>query len=141
MVRVRHSVSTRRRKRRILKKTKGQFGQRHSRYRQAKRSLIKGMVYAYRDRKVNKRQYRSLWIIRINAACRELGIPYSRFIKGLTDANVFINRKMLAHLAVTAPETFQELVNQARNATPKKTAATRKPARARAGAKASARTK
>jgi large subunit ribosomal protein L20 len=70
------------------------------------------MVYAYRDRKVNKRLYRSLWIVRINAACKELGTTYSRFIKGLIDANIAVNRKMLADLAVTSPESFQVLVNQ-----------------------------
>ncbi len=101
MVRIKHAVSTRRRKKRLLKRAKGQFAQRSRRYQQAKRSLIKGMVYATRDRKVRKREIRNLWIIRINAACRENGIPYSRFIKGLINAKVVINRKMLAEVAVT----------------------------------------
>ena len=88
MVRIRHSVSTHRRKKRLLKKAKGQFGQRSKRYQQAKRSLMKGMVYSYRDRKERKRDFKRLWIIRINAACRQAGITYSRFIKGLSAAKI-----------------------------------------------------
>ena len=136
MVRVRHSVSTRRRKRRIVKRAKGQFGHRKNRYRQARRSLNKGMVYAYRDRKVNKRLYRSLWIVRINAACQELGTTYSRFIKGLVDANITVNRKMLAQLAVTSPESFQELVNQTVKLVPQAPAAEKPVRKKTAGEKA-----
>ncbi len=113
MVRIKHAVSSKKRKKRVLKKTKGQFGHKNRRFRQAKRSLIKGMVYAYRDRKVKKREFRNLWIIRINAACRETGLSYSRFIKGLNNANITINRKMLAELAVSEPEAFQKLVKVA----------------------------
>jgi len=116
MVRVKSSVATRKRKKRVLKATKGQFGHRKSRYRQAKRSLRKGMVYSYRDRKVKKREIKSLWIIRINAACRQEGLMYSRFIKGLKDAGVVIDRKMLAELAVNAPEAFKLLVGIAKDA-------------------------
>lgn len=114
MPRIKHSVSTHRRKKRLLKKAKGQFLDRSKRYQQARRSLARSMVYAYRDRKVKKRDFKQLWIIRINAACREGGISYSRFLKGLTTAGVAINRKMLADLAVKSPEAFSELVKVAK---------------------------
>ena len=116
MVRIKHSVATHRRKKRVLKRAKGQFGQRSRRYQQARRSLMKSMTYAYRDRRVRKREIRNLWILRINAACREEGLSYSRFIKGLTDAKVAINRKMLAELAVHAPLAFKQLVKVAKDA-------------------------
>lgn len=118
MVRVKHNVATRRRKKRVLKAAKGQFGHRSRRYRQAKKSLFKSMVYAYRDRKVFKRANRRLWIARINAACREQGITYSRFIKGLLTAKVEIDRKMLAELAVNAPKAFANLVKIAKESNP-----------------------
>jgi len=110
MVRVKTNVATRKRKKRVLKKTKGQFGHRSKRFQQAKRSLVKGQAYQYRDRKINKRRFRSLWIIRINAACKEAGITYSRFIKGLINAKVDIDRKLIADLAVKSPEAFGKLV-------------------------------
>ena len=116
MVRVRHSVSTHKRKKRVLKQAKGQFGQRSKRYQQAKRSLKKSMTYAYRDRRTKKREIKNLWVIRINAACREEGLPYSRFIKGLTDAKIKINRKLLADLAVHSPDSFKKLVQVAKEA-------------------------
>lgn len=116
MVRIKHSVSTHRRKKRVLKRAKGQFGQRSRRYQQARRSLAKGMTYAYRDRKVKKREIKNVWIIRINAACRESGMMYSRFMKGLSLANVQINRKMLADLAVNSPKVFDRLVQTAKEA-------------------------
>ena len=114
MGRIKHAVSTHRRKKRLLKRAKGQFLQRSKRYQQARRSLMKGMAYAYRDRKVRKREFRNLWILRINAACRENGMAYSRFIKGLTDAKVEINRKVLSELAIASPDAFKELVNIAK---------------------------
>jgi large subunit ribosomal protein L20 len=116
MVKIKHAVATRRRKKRLLKKTKGSFGQRSTRYQQAKNTLIKAMTYAYRDRRVKKREFRRLWILRLNAACREAGIPYSRFIKGLTEAKVAINRKMLSELAIHSPKAFEELVKVAKGA-------------------------
>ena len=116
MVRIKHSVSTRRRKHRVLKKAKGQFAQRSRRYQQARRSLLKSMVYAYRDRRVKKRVIKRLWITRLNAACREVGLPYSRFIQGLKKANVEINRKLLADLAVHSPAEFKKIVELARTA-------------------------
>jgi len=113
MVRIKTAVSSRRRKKRVLKEAKGQFGQRSTRYQQAKRSLIKGKVYAYRDRRVKKREIRALWIARINAACRSEGMPYSRFCNGLLKAKVEVNRQMLAELAVNAPRAFKRLVKLA----------------------------
>ena len=118
MARVKHAVSSLRKKKRVLKATKGQFGHRKSRYKQAKRSLIKAMRYAYRDRKVKKREFRALWNVRINAACRENGLTYSRFIKGLSNANVEINRKSLAELAVSSPDAFKKLIELAKAKNP-----------------------
>ena len=118
MGRVKHAVSTHRRKKRLLKRAKGQFAQRSRRYRQARKSVARGLVYAYRDRKAHKRQMRSLWIVRINAACREHGVAYSRFIKGLSAAKVEIDRKQLAELAVHFPDEFKKLVELAQAASP-----------------------
>lgn len=116
MVKISTAVSSRRRKKRVLKDSKGQFGHRSRRYQQAKRSITKGMTYEYRDRKVRQRNFRSLWIIRINAACQELGITYSRFIKGLTDAKVEINRKVISELAISSPGAFKKLVKMSKEA-------------------------
>ena len=110
MVRIRSVLTAHKRKKRVLKKAKGQFGHRSRRYQQAKRSVIKGMTYAYRDRKVRKREFRRLWIIRINAACQEAGMTYSRFMNGLRRANVGIDRKMLSELAINSPAVFKKLV-------------------------------
>ena len=118
MARVKHATSTHRKHKRVLKQTKGQFGHRSKRYKQAKRSLKKGLTYAYRDRKVRKREFRSLWTVRINAACRENGLSYSRFIKGLNNAKVGINRKNLADLAVNSPDAFKKLVTLAKEKNP-----------------------
>ena len=119
MVKISHSVASKKRKKRVLRQAKGHYAQKHKRFRQAKRSVIKAMVYSYRDRKVRKREFRHLWIARINAACRAAGISYSRFIKGLTDAKVAINRKMLAEMAVSSPETFRQIVGLAKEAQPR----------------------
>ena len=110
MVRIRGSVTAQKRKKRVLKKAKGQFGHRSTRYRQAKRSVMKGLTYAYRDRKVRKREFKRLWIIRINAACQESGVTYSRFINGLKKVNVDIDRKALSELAISSPAVFKKLV-------------------------------
>jgi len=118
MVKIHHAVATRARKKKVLKRAKGQFGHRSRRYQQAKRSLINSLLYHYRDRKVHKREFRRLWILRINAACKEVGMTYSRFIKGLVDAQVSINRKMLADLVVHSPEAFRSLVKVAQEAKP-----------------------
>lgn len=110
MVRVRGSVTAKKRKKRVLKKAKGQFGHRSKRYRQAKRSVVKGMTYAYRDRKVKKREFKRLWIIRINAACQESGVSYSRFMNSLKKAKVDIDRKVLSELAISSPSVFKKLI-------------------------------
>ncbi len=114
MVRISSAGASRKRKKKVFRQAKGQFGQRKNRFKQAIRSVIKGMAYSYRDRKVKKREFRALWIIRINAACREEGISYSRFIYGLINASIEIDRKMLAELAVSSPEVFQEIVKKAK---------------------------
>ncbi len=110
MVRVRTNVATKRRKKRVLKAAKGYFQQRHKRYAQAKRTRIKAQAYAYRDRKVNKGEYRKLWTVRINAACREMGMTYSQFIGGLTKAKVAVDRKIISELAISSPAAFNRLV-------------------------------
>ena len=115
MVRIKSSVVAHKRKKAVLKAAKGQFGKRSTNYKQAKKSVVKGLIYQYRDRKVRKREFRSLWIVRINAACREEGITYSRFIKGLIDAKVDINRKAIAELAISSPEAFKKLVEISKN--------------------------
>jgi len=110
MVRVRSATTAQKRKKRVLKKAKGQFGHRSTRYRQAKRSVMKGLTYAYRDRRVRKREFKRLWIIRINAACQEGGMTYSRFMNGLKKASVDIDRKALSELAISSPAVFKKLV-------------------------------
>lgn len=116
MVRVSSSVTAKRRKKRVLKKTKGQFLKRRTSYSHGKKGLIKAMQYAYRDRRTKKRAFRRVWIVRIKAACEEAGMAYSRFIKGLAVAKININRKMLAELAVSAPDAFRKLVDAAKAA-------------------------
>lgn len=128
MVRIKTSVASHKRKKRVLKQTKGQFGHRKNRFRQAIKSLTKGLVYAYRDRKVKKGEFKRLWIVRINAACRESGVPYSRFMRGLANAKVEINRKMLADLAIHSPDAFKQLVKIAQDAGTKAEKAPAKPA-------------
>ena len=110
MSRVKHAVATKRHRKRVLNEAEGQWGGRHRFYRRAKESLAKGMAYSYRDRKAKKRDFRSLWIVRINAACREFGISYSRFMNGLKKAKITIDRKMLSELAVSDKATFGKLV-------------------------------
>lgn len=110
MVRVRTNVATKRRKKRVLKAAKGYFQQRHKRYAQARRTRIKAQAYSYRDRKVRKGEFRKLWTVRINAACREAGMTYSRFISGLIKAKVALDRKMIAELAISSPAAFKRLV-------------------------------
>ncbi len=114
MVRISSSVTSHKRKKRVLKDAKGQFGKRSRNFKQAKRSVVKGLTYQFRDRKVKKREFRRLWIIRINAACQEHDLTYSRFIKGLSDAKVDIDRKLISELAISSPEAFTKLVEVAR---------------------------
>jgi large subunit ribosomal protein L20 len=114
MARVKHSVSTHKRKKRVLKMAKGQFADRSKQYQQARRSLMHSLTYAYRDRKVNRRNLRSLWIVRINAACRSEGVTYSRFMKGLKNAKIDLDRKMLSELAIHDPAGFSRLITIAK---------------------------
>ncbi len=114
MVRIKSNVYAHARKKRVLKEAKGQFGDRSKRYKEAIKSLIASRQYAYFDRKKKKGEYRSLWIIRLNAACRESGLNYSRFVKGLKEAKITLDRKVLADLAVREPEVFAQLVDKAR---------------------------
>jgi len=114
MAKVKHSVATRRRKKRVLKKAKGYWGDRSKQYQQARRTLMRAMVYAYRDRRNKKRAFRGLWITRINAACRQAGITYSQLIHGLKKAKVDIDRKILAELAVNDSAVFKKLVDLAK---------------------------
>jgi len=136
MARIKAAVASRKRKKRLFKEAKGNFGFRKSRFKEAKRTIIKGLTYAFRDRKVKKREFRRLWIIRINAGCREAGISYSRFINGLTEAKVEVNRKVLAELAVTSPAAFKKLVKVAQEAKPEAKAKTAKPVKAEKADKA-----
>ncbi|HPM43260.1 MAG: 50S ribosomal protein L20 [Candidatus Omnitrophica bacterium] len=110
MPKVKHAVATRRHRKRVLKKAEGQFGGRSRMYRRAKESVQKGMYYSYRDRKQNKRNFRSLWIARINAGCRECGISYSKFIYGLGKAKIALDRKILSELAVSDMKAFAKIV-------------------------------
>jgi large subunit ribosomal protein L20 len=105
-----NAVASRARRKRILKAAKGFYGKRKNVYTVAKNVLEKGQTYAYVGRKIKKRDYRSLWIARINAAVREEGITYSEFIHKLASKNIDLNRKVLADLAMNEPETFKKLV-------------------------------
>jgi large subunit ribosomal protein L20 len=118
MVRIKTNVYSHKRKKRVLKEAKGQFGDRSKRYKEAIKSLIGSRQYAYFDRKKKKSEFRSLWIIRLNAACRESGITYSRFINGLKAAQITLDRKVLADLAVTEPEVFAQIIEQAKAGKP-----------------------
>ncbi|MDD5254481.1 MAG: 50S ribosomal protein L20 [Candidatus Omnitrophica bacterium] len=110
MSKVKHSVATRRRKHRTLKAAKGFWGDRGAQYQQARRALMHALEYAYRDRHVRKRDFRSLWIARINAGCRAAGLTYSQFISGLKQARVGLDRRMLAELAVKDAKAFEQLL-------------------------------
>lgn len=114
MPRVKRGVTARARHKKILKQAKGYYGARSRVYRVAKQAVIKAGQYAYRDRKQRKRQFRALWIVRINAAARLCGISYSRFINGLSKANVAIDRKVLADLAVRDMESFAQIAEIAK---------------------------
>ena len=111
MPRAQSTVPRHRRHRKLIKQAKGYYGTRKSNYRTAKDAVQKAWQYAYRDRRVNKRNFRRLWIIRINAAVRQHGLSYSQFIFAMKDKNISLNRKTLAHMAVHDPEGFAEVVN------------------------------
>ena len=111
MPRVKHAAATRRHKKRVMKAAEGQWGGRSRFYKRARESVAKGMMYSYRDRKAKKRDFRSLWIARINAACKEHGTSYSRFMAGLKKIKVTLDRKVLADIAVTDKKVFAKLVD------------------------------
>jgi large subunit ribosomal protein L20 len=114
MSRVKRGVAARARHKKVLKQAKGYYGARSRVYRVAKQAVIKAAQYAYRDRRQKKRDFRSLWIIRINAAARELGLSYSAFMHGLKKAEVTIDRKVLADIAVRDKAAFAVLAEQAK---------------------------
>ena len=114
MARVRYGVARHRKHKRILRKARGFWGGRRRQYRTAKESLVRSEVYATRDRRNRKRDFRRLWITRISAACKQNGMNYSRFMHGLSRANIELNRKMLSELAIRNPEGFTALTARAR---------------------------
>ena len=116
MTRVKRSVNARKKRRSTLARTKGYRGEAHSSYKRAKEALLKADSYAYRDRRNKKRDFRRLWITRINAAARQHGMSYSQFMHGLKLAEVEVDRKVLADIAVRDPETFRRFVESAREA-------------------------
>jgi large subunit ribosomal protein L20 len=111
MARIKHSVSTRARKKRVLKQAKGYYGDRSRRYRMAKETVARALRFATRDRRVKKREIRSLWIIRINAACREEGSTYSKLMSGLKKAKVVLDRKVLADMAMNDRPAFKKVLS------------------------------
>lgn len=113
-MRTKNRVASRERRRRVLRQTKGYWGRKKNVFRHANNQLQKGLVYAYIHRRRKKRDFRRLWIARINAAVRELGLSYSEFIHRLRVAGISLNRKMLADLAVTQPQAFAALVEKVR---------------------------
>lgn len=115
MARVKNGAVTKARHKKVLKQAKGYFGSKHRLYKTAKEQLMHSGQYAFRDRKQKKREFRKLWITRINAACRQNDISYSRFIEGLTKAGVEVNRKMLSEIAIQDPKMFAEFVAIARD--------------------------
>ena len=116
MSRVKRSVHARKKRRATLERTKGFRGQAHSSYKRAKEALLKADTYAYRDRRNKKRDFRRLWIVRINAAARQEGMSYSQFMHGLKAAGIELDRKVLADIAVRDPETFRRFAEKAREA-------------------------
>jgi large subunit ribosomal protein L20 len=114
MAKAKHSAATKKRKKRVLKQTKGFWGRRSTQFQQARRALMHALVYSYRDRKARKRDFRKLWIARINAACRAEGITYNKFMNGLKKSNIELDRKMLAELAVKENKAFKKLVEKAK---------------------------
>ena len=113
MPRVTKSVSAHAKPKKVLKSTKGHYGARSRLYKTAKQSNIKSMQYAFRDRKNKKRNFRSLWIARINAAAREFDMSYSKLVSGLASKNIIINRKILSELAISDNATFKKVVETA----------------------------
>jgi large subunit ribosomal protein L20 len=116
MPRVKRGTKRKDRRTKVLKLAKGYFGAKSRNYRTAKEAVEKSLLYAYRDRRTKKRNFRTLWIVRIKAAALANGITYSRFIKGLKTLGIALDRKILADLAVRAPQTFAELARLAKEA-------------------------
>ena len=116
MTRVKTGTVSKKRHKKVLKAAKGYFGSKHRLYKTAKEQLMHSGQYAFRDRKQKKRDFRKLWITRINAACRENEISYSRFIEGLNKAGVEVDRKMLSEIAIADPKAFADLVKVAKDA-------------------------
>ena len=116
MARIKRAVNAHKKRRKVLKLAKGYWGSKSKQYRTASEQVRRSLRYAYVGRKLRKREFRSLWIARINAACRLNDMSYSRFIDGLKKKNIEINRKMLADLAVTDPAAFTQLVEIAKEA-------------------------
>jgi large subunit ribosomal protein L20 len=116
MPRVKRSVHARKKRRKVLEQAKGYWGLKHSSYRRAKEQVDKSLVYAYRDRKTKKRAFRRLWIMRINAAARQHGLSYNQFVAGCRKANIELDRKVLADLAVAEPEAFAAIAERAKSA-------------------------
>jgi len=116
MARIKRSVNAKKKRRKALDEAKGYWGLKSVSYRQAKEQLLKSYTYAYRDRKARKRDFRKLWITRINAGARQHGMSYNQFIHGLKQANIDLNRKMLADLAVREPQVFAEIASKAKAA-------------------------
>ncbi|MCX7359118.1 MAG: 50S ribosomal protein L20 [Alphaproteobacteria bacterium] len=116
MARVKGGVTAHARHKKVLKKAKGYYGRRSTTFRTANAAVEKAGLYAYRDRKAKKRSFRALWIVRINAAVREEGLTYSRFIAGLTKAGITLDRKVMADIAMHEPEAFKGLIAQAQGA-------------------------
>ena len=117
MPRVSHAVATKKRKKKVLKQAKGYWGGRSRLFRTAREAVDRAQVYAYRDRRQRKRDFRRLWIVRISAACRMRGTRYSRFMNGLSQAGIGLNRKMLSQIAIEDPATFDALVEKSEAAT------------------------
>jgi len=115
MPRAKGGFKTRKRRKKILEKAKGYYGAKSRLYRVATEAVDKALRYAYRDRRVKKREFRSLWNIRINAAVRALGLTYSQFISKLKKANIALNRKALADMAYNDPSAFTQLVEKVKN--------------------------
>jgi large subunit ribosomal protein L20 len=120
MPRATNAPASRARRKRVLKQAKGFRGFRSKNYRYAKQAVYKAMVYAYRDRKARRREFRNLWIQRINVAARPLGITYSRLVEGLNAAGITLDRKVLSDMAVNDAAAFTAVVNQAKSALAKK---------------------
>jgi large subunit ribosomal protein L20 len=116
MPRVKRSVHARKKRRKVLEQARGYWGLKHSSYRTAKEQVEHSLAYAYRDRKARKRQFRRLWILRINAAARQNGLSYNQFVAGCRKAEIALDRKVLADLAVSDPDAFAAIAEQAKAA-------------------------